>query len=90
MATPAGGTRLAWLRTATWRDSPSVCALADDQRHLGHILKAGDNWLAFDATHPDVSGTGFRFLGSWLTPALAKCAVEAATANESAVSSRAQ
>jgi hypothetical protein len=78
------------LNTAIWRDSPSVCALADDQRHLGHILRVGDSWLAFDATHSDVAGTGFRFLGSWMNTALAKCAVEVAIASEGAVIFRVQ
>jgi hypothetical protein len=59
-----------------WRDSPSVCALADDQRHLGHIVRAGNRWLAFDATHVNEAGTGFRLLGCWMDIALAKCAVE--------------
>jgi len=70
------------LQVPTWRDSPSVCALADEQRHLGHIVRAGKFWLAFDGTHCDVAGGGFRLLGSWTNTALAKRAVEMAIANE--------
>jgi hypothetical protein len=77
-----GGTGTPQFQTATWRDSPSVCALADDHRHLGHIVKAGDCWLAFDATHSGGTNSGFCLLGSWTNIALAKCAVELAIADE--------
>jgi len=77
-----GGTRTARFNAAIWRDSPSVCALADDQRHLGHIVRAGNIWLAFDATHFSGTSSGFCLLGSWTNIALAKCAVELAIANE--------
>jgi hypothetical protein len=76
------GKRTALFRVAIWRDSPSVCSLTDDERHLGHIVNAGDCWLAFDTTHFNEAGTGFRLLGSWTNIAQAKCAVELATANE--------
>jgi len=79
---PIGETKIARFHATLWRDSPSVCALADDERHLGHIVKAGDSWLAFDATHPGGAGSGIRFLGSWMNTALAKCAVEQAIANQ--------
>jgi hypothetical protein len=74
-----GGTSTAH---ASWRDSPSVCALADDHRHLGHIVKAGDYWLAFDATHINGTGSGFRLIGSWTNIAIAKSAVELAIAKD--------
>jgi hypothetical protein len=67
---------LAEFRAATWRDSTSVCALADGQRHLGHIVRAGDCWLAFDATRSNGTGTGFRLIGSWMDIAVAKRALE--------------
>ena len=76
------GTGTAKFHAATWRDSPAVCALADDHRHLGHIVKAGDYWLAFDATHSGGTNSGFRLLGSWTNIAFAKCAVELAIADE--------
>jgi hypothetical protein len=61
---------------ATWRDSSSVCSLADGERHLGHVLKAGNHWLAFDATHCNESGTGFLFLGCYASITAAKRAVD--------------
>ena len=61
---------------ATWRDSGSICSLADVERHLGHIVKADKLWLAFDATHVNETGTGFRLLGSCTSIAAAKHAVE--------------
>ena len=70
----------AHVHTGTWHDSPSVCALTNDHRHLGHVVRARNRWIAFDATHTDAEGSGFRFLGFWLSAALAKCAVELATA----------
>jgi len=69
------------FNAAIWRDSPAICALADDDRHLGHIVRAGNHWLAFDATHFD-GEDGFRLLGSWLSVALAKGAVELSIANQ--------
>jgi hypothetical protein len=59
-----------------WRDSTSVCALADGERHLGHVLKIGGRWHAFDATHFNDDMNGFRFLGSYVGLAAAKNAVE--------------
>jgi hypothetical protein len=67
---------LAEFRAATWRDSSSVCALADGQRHLGHVVRAGNCWLAFDATRSNSTGTGFRLIGSWMNVAVAKRALE--------------
>ncbi len=58
---------------------PSVLC-GSRERHLGHIVSAGDCWLAFDTTHFNEAGTGFRLLGSWTDIALAKCAVELAIA----------
>jgi hypothetical protein len=66
------------MHLATWRDSPSVCALADRQRHLGHIVRAADYWLAFDATHFNSTRNGFRLLGSSMNLSEAKRAVERA------------
>ena len=64
------------LYLAVWTDSDSVCCLDNDERHLGHIVKAGDNWLAYDATHLNDRGTSFRCLGCCTTITLAKFAVE--------------
>ncbi len=67
-------------QVAAWRDSDSVCALVDDGRHMGHMVKAGSCWLAYDATRTNESGTGFRLLGSWKEAAAAKFALEEALA----------
>jgi hypothetical protein len=55
-----------------------VCAFADSERHLGHILKVASEWLACDATHLDKSGTGFRVIGLFPDIDSAKIAVEEA------------
>jgi len=60
----------------TWRDSSSVCSLADGERHLGHIVRAGNHWFGFDATHINDSGTGFRFLGCYPSITAARRAVD--------------
>lgn len=66
----------ATFSAATWMDSETVCCLASGERHLGHIVKAGDNWLAYDGTHLSERGAGFRLLGCCTSIALAKYAVE--------------
>jgi hypothetical protein len=75
---------------ATWRDSSEVCALADNQRHLGHVVRAGDCWLAFDATRSNSAGTGFRLIGSWMDIAVAKRALEEVLIRDSSSVSRLQ
>ena len=62
---------------AVWRDAEDICALADNDRHLGHIVNEG-KWRAFDATHPNNSGDGFRDIGIFASAAEAKAAVERA------------
>jgi hypothetical protein len=59
-----------------WRDSAEICALADEERHLGHILRVGGRWHAFDATHFNEESNGFRRLGSFASKSAAKEAVE--------------
>jgi hypothetical protein len=43
---------------------------------LGHIVRVGNYWLAFDATHFNEAGTAFRFLGSCVNISSAKYVVE--------------
>lgn len=62
--------------TSAWRNSPEICALADGERHLGHIVQIGGRWHAFDATHFNESADGFRGLGSFASLSSAKEAVE--------------
>lgn len=64
------------LAAIAWRDSISICALADGERHLGHIVKVGERWHAFDSTHFNEEMNGFRSLGSFASVAHAKQAVE--------------
>jgi hypothetical protein len=63
---------------AIWYESASVCALADDERYLGHAVRTEQGWDAFDATHLNPEGTGFGELGSYDDLAGAKAAIEAA------------
>jgi hypothetical protein len=59
-----------------WRNSQQICALADGERHLGHILQVGGRWYAFDATHFNETEDGFRGLGSFASAESAREAVE--------------
>ena len=49
-----------------------VCALADEERHLGHIMLIGGRWHAFDATHFNDESNGFRSLGTFASVEAAK------------------
>lgn len=60
----------------TWRHSDHICALSDGERHVGHIVKIGGRWHAFDAMHSNDNGDGFRSLGSYASESPAKIAVE--------------
>lgn len=59
-----------------WRESAHICALADAERHLGHAIRAGKFWIAYDAIHPHPTSDGFRLIGTFATIAAAKDAVE--------------
>lgn len=71
---------------ASWCDSELVCALADNQRHLGHVIWQVQ-WHAYDATHSDNTSHGFKYLGAFAELAVAKRAVEAAVGRKPAVRS---
>jgi hypothetical protein len=62
-----------------WRDSEFVCALADTDRHLGHLVKT-KKWHAYDATHSNEASTGFKYLGAFVNVAAAKQAVDSSVA----------
>lgn len=64
---------------SSWTDSESACAYSDDERLLGFIVKAGSEWVAFDAIHPNDDETGMRLLGVFPSAWFAKEAVERAT-----------
>lgn len=59
-----------------WRESADVCALADSERHLGHAVRAGKVWIAYDGMHINPAGDGFRVIGTFETMAAAKQAIE--------------
>ena len=59
-----------------WRVSPHICALTDGERHVGHIVKIGGRWHAFDAMHSNDAGDGFRALGTYAALESAQRAIE--------------
>ena len=65
-----------------WRTSNHTCALTDGERHIGHVVKLGSLWHAFDATHPNDSGDGFRPIGIFAVPDDGQRAVERCYATE--------
>jgi len=66
----------------TWQDSEDISALVDSERYLAHVIEIAGRWLAFDATHRNVSGRGFAFLGARDSLAEAKDVVESALRGE--------
>jgi hypothetical protein len=64
--------------------SENVCAFADADRHLGHILKVDSVWVAFDGTRLGANGIGFRVIGTFPDVDSAKIAVEFASLRVSA------
>jgi hypothetical protein len=61
----------------SWRNSGHLCAFADHERHLGHVVKT-NQWHAWDATHSDETSTSFKYLGSFAGLEAAMEAVESA------------
>ena len=61
---------------SVWSESPDVCALSDSERHLGHAIRAGKHWVAYDAIHVNSSNEGFRVIGTFETITAAKDAIE--------------
>ena len=59
-----------------WRTSAHICALSDGERHVGHIVRVGGRWHAYDAMHSNDEGDGFRSLGTYVAVDAAKKAVE--------------
>ncbi len=71
----------------TWQDSDQVCALADSDRHLGHLVRreiSGDQWYAYDATRVDEDSQTFKCLGAFPDLVSAKRIVELAVWNDEA------
>ena len=59
-----------------WRISGHMCALSDGERHIGHVVRIGGRWHAYDAMHSNETSDGFRSLGSFAAVNSAKSAVE--------------
>jgi hypothetical protein len=62
-------------RSRSWRNSEYVGAFADDERHLGHVIRT-EQWDAYDATRPNETSGGFKYLGAFVDLAAAMQAVE--------------
>jgi hypothetical protein len=62
---------------ASWQDSDVICALADTDRHLGHLIKL-EHWYAYDATRADETSRTFKCLGAFDNLASAKQILELA------------
>jgi len=59
-----------------WRVTGHSCALSDGDRHVGHAVRIGGRWHAYDAMHSNETGDGFRALGTFAAADSAKRAVE--------------
>lgn len=66
-----------FIRGHNWQDSDVVCALADSDRHLGHLVRRGQ-WYAYDATRIDENSQTFKCLGAFPDLSSAKRMVELA------------
>ena len=62
-------------RIRSWKNSKYVCALSDNERHFGHIIKT-EFWDAYDATRLNEASEGFKYLGAFADLATAMQAVE--------------
>jgi hypothetical protein len=62
-------------RSHSWKNSKYVCALSDNERHLGHVIKT-EQWNAYDATRLNEASGGFKHLGAFVDLATAMQAVE--------------
>jgi hypothetical protein len=62
-------------RKSAWKSAQYVCALSDDARHLGHIIRL-EKWHAYDATQLNEQQNGFKQVGSFEWVGDAKRAVE--------------
>lgn len=65
-----------------WTNSERIHTFSDDDRHLGHILRAG-KWHVFNATRPNTAGDGYLYLGAFDRRADAMEALEKSIAENS-------
>ena len=61
-----------------WYATANVCALANAERHLGHVVVTAEGCIAYDGTHANAAGDGFNELGCFGDVIEAKAAVEEA------------
>jgi len=66
------------MRGVIWYETASVCALANAERHLGHVVMTEKGYIAYDGTHTNPAGDGFNELGCFRDVIKAKAAVEEA------------
>jgi len=66
------------MRRVIWYETAGVCGLADAERHLGHVVATPQGWIAYDGTHTNAAGDGFKELGCFGDVVGAKAAVEEA------------
>jgi hypothetical protein len=59
----------------SWRSSEHICAFADGERHLGHVIRS-EQWDAYDATRPSEASAGFKYIGAFVDLRAAMQAVE--------------
>lgn len=64
------------VATLAWRTSSHICALSDGERHIGHVVRIGGCWHAYDAMHSNETGDGFLTLGTFAAVEAAQQAVE--------------
>jgi len=78
VSTSAGQLSLgsAAVSPATWYVAVGICALADADRHLGHAVRQGSDWLVYDAVHPNAAGDGFTLVGRFKSMVDAQLAIE--------------
>lgn len=74
---------------ASWQDAGTVCALSTEERHLGHVMRKGRLWHAYDGTHADETSQDFRCIGVFSDLTTAKQMVELAVWRSCAAQSRA-
>jgi hypothetical protein len=63
-----------------WFELPDICALANAERHLGHVVRSDQGWTAIDTTHLNDARTGFKDLGAYPRLHDAKRALEESVA----------
>ncbi|MDP9054794.1 MAG: hypothetical protein M3N93_10925 [Acidobacteriota bacterium] len=61
-----------------WVPGCDIWCLNDAERYLGHVVRTGRKWLAYDATGTNEKGDNFRLVGEFAEMAQAREALERA------------